>query len=89
MRIAYGYQVKDISDPYITYSDEALVSVAPASVPGNYLVDTYPFLRHLPTWLPGMGFKLEAQKWSKLPLKMVEEPYQWARKQMVYHPAVN
>lgn len=82
MRITYGYQVTDINDPYVTLSDAANASVISSSVPGNYLVDTFPFLRHLPTWLPGMGFKIEAQKGSQYPLKMVEEPYQWARKQM-------
>lgn len=82
MRITYGYQVTEANDPYITASDDAVASLTSSSVPGNYLVDTYPFLRHFPTWLPGMGFKVEAQKWNQLPLRMVEGPYQWALKQI-------
>lgn len=86
MRITYGYKVTKANDPYITVSDEALATLASSAVAGSYLVDSYPFIRHLPTWLPGMGFKVQAQEWSKLPLRMIEEPYKWARKQIVsYH----
>lgn len=89
MRITYGYEVTEANDPYVTASDDAVASLTSSSVPGNYLVDTYPFLRHFPSWLPGMGFKREAQKWNQFPLRMVEGPYQWARKQIVCPLAVN
>ncbi|CAE6456107.1 unnamed protein product [Rhizoctonia solani] len=82
MRIAYGYQVRDPDDPFVTVSDEAIASMSTTGVAGRYLVDSYPFLRFLPTWLPGMGFKLKAQEWSRLPYRMIEEPYRWARKQI-------
>ncbi|QRW17878.1 cytochrome P450 family protein [Rhizoctonia solani] len=82
MRITYGYQVQEAGDPFVTISDEAIASMSTTGVAGRYLVDSYPFLRFLPTWLPGMKFKAMAQEWSKLPYRMVEEPYQWVRKQM-------
>ncbi|KAJ1307467.1 hypothetical protein OPQ81_001567 [Rhizoctonia solani] len=83
MRIAYGYQVREPDDPFVTVSDEAIASMSTTGVAGRYLVDSYPFLRFRPTWLPGMGFKLKAQEWSESPYRMIEEPYQRARKQIV------
>ncbi|KAF4620579.1 hypothetical protein D9613_000278 [Agrocybe pediades] len=35
------------------YTNESLI-------PGNWLVDSYPFLQYLPSWMPGGGFK----KWA-------------------------
>ncbi|GAB1520338.1 hypothetical protein RhiTH_003412 [Rhizoctonia solani] len=82
MRITYGYVVTDANDPYVKSSDEAIESLGRVTMMGNYLVDSYPFLRHLPTWLPGMGFKTKAFEWSKLPLGMANIPFEWTKKQM-------
>ncbi|CAE6421570.1 unnamed protein product [Rhizoctonia solani] len=82
MRVTYGYLVTDADDPYVTSSDAAIESLGRVAMMGNYLVDSYPFLRYLPKWLPGMGFKTQAQEWSKLPNRMANVPFEWAKKQM-------
>ncbi|CAE6452460.1 unnamed protein product [Rhizoctonia solani] len=82
MRVTYGYLVTDANDPHVTSSDEAIESLGRVAMMGNYLVDSYPFLRHLPEWLPGMGFRVKAREWSKLPNKMANDPFEWTKKQM-------
>lgn len=82
MRVVYGYTVTDAHDPYVTLSDEAIAALAPVGVAGNYLVDTFHFLQYLPTWLPGMHFKIQAQEWRGLSVRMIEGPYQWALKEI-------
>ncbi|EUC61288.1 cytochrome P450 family protein [Rhizoctonia solani AG-3 Rhs1AP] len=82
MRVTYGYLVTDAKDPHVTTSDEAIESLGRVAMMGNYLVDSYPLLRHLPEWLPGMGFKTKAREWSKLPEKMANTPFEWTKKQM-------
>ncbi|KAH7341834.1 cytochrome P450 [Rhizoctonia solani] len=52
MRIVYGYQVRESDDPFVTISDETIASMSTTGVAGRYLVDSYPLLRFLPTWLP-------------------------------------
>jgi hypothetical protein len=83
MRVTYGHKVTGPDDPHITVSDAALASLEFTGVAGSYLVDSYPFLRHLPTWLPGMRFKTYAQEWRKLPMRMAQEPFEFTRGEMV------
>ncbi|ELU38334.1 cytochrome P450 [Rhizoctonia solani AG-1 IA] len=82
MRTTYGYKVLETNDPHITIADDALASLEFTGVAGNYIVDSYPFLRHLPTWLPGMNFKKQAEEWSKYPARMAQEPFDWTKQQM-------
>ncbi|CAE7178232.1 unnamed protein product [Rhizoctonia solani] len=88
MRVTYGYPVTNANDPHVSSSDEAIELLRHVAMMGNYLVDSYPFLRHLPEWLPGMGFKAKAREWSSLPNKMADVPFEWTKKQMVkYFPS--
>ncbi|KAJ1301077.1 hypothetical protein OPQ81_003495 [Rhizoctonia solani] len=82
MRVTYGYLVTDANDPHVTISDEAIESLGHVAMMGSYLVDSYPFLRYLPKWLPGMGFKAKAEEWSRLPNRMANVPFEWTKKQM-------
>jgi cytochrome P450 len=53
-----------------------------ASLPGKWLVDLLPFLKHLPTWLPGMHFKRVGQSWNAQAMQTREAPYHFAVGQM-------
>ncbi|EUC61304.1 cytochrome P450 family protein [Rhizoctonia solani AG-3 Rhs1AP] len=81
MEATYGYSIVSDNDPYIMASDEAFKSLMTGSR-GDYLVDSYPFLQHLPSWLPGMGFKRMAQEARKFPMRMAMEPFEWTKAQM-------
>ncbi|KIJ25993.1 hypothetical protein M422DRAFT_236734 [Sphaerobolus stellatus SS14] len=39
---------------------------AEAALPGNFLVDTLPILRYVPSWIPGGGFKKTAKEWHRV-----------------------
>ncbi|KAG5653898.1 hypothetical protein H0H81_009490 [Sphagnurus paluster] len=75
MSIAYGIQVKDKSDPYVTTAEHALESLVTASAPGAFLVDIFPILKHVPDWMPFAGFKRQAKEWRKLASTMLNMPY--------------
>ncbi|KAG6827613.1 hypothetical protein H0H92_011103 [Tricholoma furcatifolium] len=80
MRISHGYAVQEKNDPYVKIADAASNMFSASTVPGKYLVDTLPFLRHVPTWFPGAGFKREAKEWSALLLEMVERPHNYVKR---------
>ncbi|KAH7337656.1 cytochrome P450 [Rhizoctonia solani] len=82
MKVTYGYSIVGDDDPYIMVSDEAFKSLVPA-LTEKYLVDSYPILGYLPSWLPGMGFKRMAQAARKFPTRMAVEPFEWTKAQMV------
>ncbi|KAJ7934499.1 cytochrome P450 [Mycena leptocephala] len=66
MAAAYGIDVLPSNDPYVTLAHKAVRTAAIAAVPGVYLVDTFPILKHIPRLFPGAGFKRVAEEWSKL-----------------------
>ncbi|TFK33961.1 cytochrome P450 [Crucibulum laeve] len=72
--IAYGIDVEGRDDPYIKMAE---AGVRPLSnvVPGRYLVDTMPWLKYVPAWMPGAGFKRDAIEWKRLITEMIEAPY--------------
>ncbi|KAK0222317.1 hypothetical protein IW262DRAFT_974709 [Armillaria fumosa] len=45
------------------------------SAAGTFLVDQLPFLRFLPEWLPGMGFKRLTCEWRKGPNNLANDPF--------------
>jgi hypothetical protein len=82
LSLTYGIEVQDGEDPFVNLIEGANTNFNAATVPGAYLVDFFPSLRHLPEWLPGMGFIATARKWAKDTAAMVEVPYAFTKKQM-------
>lgn len=83
MSIAYGITVQAKDDVYIGTAEQGARSLFLAAIPGTFLVDTIPFLKYVPAWMPGAGFQRKAHEWRKHARKMVELPYQAAKKHIV------
>ena len=49
---------------------------AEAAIPGRYFVEFMPFLKHVPSWLPGAGFKRVAEETKEMQKKIVRLPFQ-------------
>ncbi|KAH7099929.1 cytochrome P450 [Auriculariales sp. MPI-PUGE-AT-0066] len=56
LRLTYGYDAADTQDPMFHWIDVALESLLLTMRP-DWVVNLFPFLQYLPSWLPGMGFK--------------------------------
>nr|BED43019.1 cytochrome P450 monooxygenase [Trametes versicolor] len=65
MDVVYGITVTERDDPYVSLAQKATIIFSSIVVPGQYLVEVLPFLKHVPSWLPGAGFKRQAKQWSK------------------------
>ncbi|KUI57327.1 O-methylsterigmatocystin oxidoreductase [Cytospora mali] len=91
LKLGYGYTINPHElDPLVDIADRALEQFSAATVPGVWLVDTLPFLRYLPEWMPGAGFKKTARQWKATLMELAERPMQFVRKQMVeqhYEPS--
>jgi len=84
LKIAYGYDVVlEGNDPFVDLIEHANENFNVASVPGAFLVDLFPSLRKLPSWLPGTGFLEIAAKWRKDTDAMVQVPFSYTKEQMV------
>ncbi|KAJ7776053.1 cytochrome P450 [Mycena maculata] len=73
--VAYGIDVLPENDPYISLAEEAMRTTAEAAIPGRFLVDFLPVLRHIPDWVPGAGFKLKAKAGKKVAWALNDVPF--------------
>ncbi|EIW83985.1 cytochrome P450 [Coniophora puteana RWD-64-598 SS2] len=66
----YGYEVDTLDDPFFNITNQALTTAMPLLIPGKArITDAFPFVKHLPTFLPGTSVVREsllARKWAKL-----------------------
>ena len=60
----YGIEVKTKDDIYIGIAERGMAALSAVGKPG-YLVDCFPSLKYLPSWMPGAQFKRDAKEWSQ------------------------
>ncbi|KAI0631054.1 CyP450 monooxygenase [Trametes polyzona] len=82
MRIVYGIDVADHSDRYIGVAERGADIYIKITVPGRYLVETFPILRRLPAWFPGAGFRREAEAWKPSVLALRNTPFDHVKEEM-------
>ncbi|KAK7450603.1 hypothetical protein VKT23_012913 [Stygiomarasmius scandens] len=75
LSITYGIDAKPSLDPFIQAAEVALKSVTEAARPGAFLVDQFPWLRHVPYWFPGASFRHKAKKWRMYKDRMTNGPF--------------
>ncbi|KAF9495887.1 cytochrome P450 [Pleurotus eryngii] len=74
--ISYGVDVQREDDPNVERANKALVNLKEAAISGSFMVDMLPFLKYIPTWMPGAGFKAYAERMRPLTMDMREAPYE-------------
>ncbi|KAF7296433.1 Cytochrome P450 [Mycena chlorophos] len=82
MDVTYGIEVQPKNDPYIQVVTDAMHAFALTSVPGAFLVDTFPILKYVPSWVPGAGFKRLAAEWRKSIQAMFDAPWEETIRQL-------
>lgn len=86
MDITYGLKVKPKNDPFIAAAEKGVSALLEAGIPGTYLVDSIPILRHIPSWIPGADFKRKGREWRENTNLMVEKPFAAFLDNLVRHP---
>ncbi|KAH9849406.1 cytochrome P450 [Lenzites betulinus] len=84
MALVYGYKVSEDHDAYLKTAEDALFFMAnhvlsPGSV---WLVDFFPWLKRIPSWFPGGGFKSKAQRWRAEIERCADAPFDWVKDRM-------
>ncbi|KAJ7909515.1 cytochrome P450 [Mycena leptocephala] len=78
LRFTYGYETAPQDDKYLILAEKSMAAFSLAAQPGAWAVDFLPWLRYLPSWLPGTGFKQKAASWHQLHREASEGPFHWA-----------
>ncbi|TFK90517.1 cytochrome P450 [Polyporus arcularius HHB13444] len=76
LKVAYGVDVADEHDETVEVINAGVEGVRELLVFGGFLVDYLPFLRHVPSYLPGCGFMKQFQKWARANQRLRNVPYQ-------------
>ncbi|CCO31618.1 O-methylsterigmatocystin oxidoreductase Short=OMST oxidoreductase [Rhizoctonia solani AG-1 IB] len=78
----YGYEVTSAHDPLVRVVEKALDHLNEAAVPGNFFVNVMPWIRYIPDWVPGTGWKNTVKEWRKEREKMVDTPFDYTKQQI-------
>ena len=79
----YSIKVRPSNDPYIKIADEAMSAVAELLIPGSFLVDIIPILKHVPEWFPGAKFHSKAATMRKHAARIRNKTFEATEKLMV------
>ncbi|KDQ16499.1 hypothetical protein BOTBODRAFT_30835 [Botryobasidium botryosum FD-172 SS1] len=82
LRGLYDIPVDSGENEYITLAETVLDIVVLIAQPGKFLVELFPNLKYVPSWLPGAGWKRQAKKWRSLTMKMVNHPFNALKKDL-------
>ncbi|KAJ7258207.1 cytochrome P450 [Mycena rebaudengoi] len=74
----YGIDGTEAAE-YIDIAEKAMHAFACAGNSGAYLVDSLPFLKYVPEFFPGAGFKRQAKEWHKSVSAMPVLPYKYVK----------
>ncbi|KAI9001296.1 cytochrome P450 [Trametes punicea] len=80
--VAYGYKVRGDEDPFIKTVDQVMEEFALAFAPGAFLADVFPFLRHIPSWVPGAQWKRKVAEQKNNLDWMINMPFDWVKEKM-------
>lgn len=88
LHMLYGYTpAPHTFDPLVSLINQVMSEFSEATVAGVWLVDSVPWLRYLPEWVPGMGFKRTAREWNKNLVKVINLPVEFVKQQMAWNAA--
>lgn len=67
---------------------QSLTNFSICTSPGAFLVNVLPWLKYVPPWVPGAGFKRIAAQFRKTCDDLADIPLAWVQEQMVRPPYV-
>ncbi|OCH95985.1 cytochrome P450 [Obba rivulosa] len=82
LMMSHGYKVQEEEDVIVNTVDEAVDQFSKATAPGAFLVDVFPILKYVPSWMPGTEWKKKAAAWRAKIDEMCDLPYNLAKDQM-------
>ncbi|KAI0092442.1 CyP450 monooxygenase [Irpex rosettiformis] len=73
--IVYGQEVRSMDDEYIALTVASIEAFNETKTLGKFWVDFMPFLKYLPTWLPGAAAVKYGAQWRPVTEEMLDRPF--------------
>ena len=75
--------MSDDNNQYGGHIDAALAGFSQGLMPGRFLVGLLPFLRYVPSWVPGAGFQNTFARWCEASAALRHGPFAHVKDAMV------
>lgn len=77
LSVIYGFEPASNEDKYLILLENAMDLFTNEMTPGFGIwpVDIFPFLQHIPEWVPGGSFKRKAKVWKRRVEEFAESPF--------------
>ena len=75
------FAVLEKDDPFVELGEKGMEAFSEAE--GFFLVNAIPWLKYLPGWLPGMGFKKIARDGYQHSMAMYKKPHEMTKQKLV------
>ncbi|KAJ7756409.1 cytochrome P450 [Mycena maculata] len=82
LSIAYGYRPTRYNDPFVLAAERALFEFVDLIQPGAYIVDIFPFLKHVVLKLPFTRYKENIKKYRESQKDLSITPFKMVKKQL-------
>lgn len=79
VQTVYGIEDGEALEHFTTLNQTVFEAVIEVALPGRYWVDFLPWLKNIPSWMPGATFQKQAAYYRKFVSAAIEEPFQFAR----------
>ncbi|KAJ2918168.1 hypothetical protein MD484_g2258, partial [Candolleomyces efflorescens] len=80
MRAAYGFDDIRRNEALIHNAEALIQGFIEAAMPGRFLVNIFPSLRHIPSWFPGAGFQRFLADLARKSFETQYPPFEEAKK---------
>ncbi|TEB22785.1 cytochrome P450 [Coprinellus micaceus] len=80
MRVTYGFDDPQVNKSLLRDGEALLQAFAEATLPGRYLVNDIPFLKHVPAWFPGAGFRRYFKEMAATSERVLKDAFERAWK---------
>ena len=82
--VTYGQKIDEMDHDYVLTAQVAIEGLSEATALGKYwALEAFPFLRHIPTWVPWTSARRVAEKYAPIVMLARDKPFQEVELQMV------
>ncbi|KAF9552269.1 cytochrome P450, partial [Agrocybe pediades] len=80
LNVAHGHQVQGEDDEYMKIAEAVEYAITHCAPPGSNLVDMFPFLKDMPSWMPGTFAAKQARLFRPAVDRMHDYPFEDAKR---------
>ncbi|KAG2021181.1 cytochrome P450 [Coprinopsis cinerea AmutBmut pab1-1] len=83
LRISYGVDDYEYNKSLIAHAELSVKGFSEVTLPGRFLVNQFPIMEHIPSWLPGAGWKRRLEEVTAASEVILAKPFREAKERIV------